>query len=236
MKARSAVACALAAWVAGCQVVAPLPGGEGSSLATGGGSVESDADSGARDADGEASQDSGVPPEATTPPLQPQEIGPCEIAACSSHCAASLDRCELAPQYPSVEACCAVCEAMPSPPDYVACRPVETGDPAGCTGAGLLGPDGGDGCVGRCEALCTLYAAVCPRELAEIAACEALCAVLPAPQVFDACGSLTAEGSLGCSTQQIYAALGAVDKKARDKVCRDILEGRCPHPACADGD
>jgi hypothetical protein len=84
--------------------------------------------------------------------------------------------------------------------------------------------------------MCTLYAAVCSLGVADIEACEARCAALPAPQVFDACGPLTAEGSLGCSTQQIYAALGAPDKKARDKVCRDILEGRCPPPACADGD
>jgi hypothetical protein len=59
---------------------------------------------------------------------------------------------------------------------------------------------------------------------------------LPAPQVFDACGPLTAEGSLGCSTQQIYAALGTVDKKDRDRVCRDILEGRCLKPTCKGGD
>ena len=98
------------------------------------------------------------------------------------------------------------------------------------------GPEGDAGCVVRCEARCTLYAAICPMELADSAACEALCAALPAPERVTACGPLTVEGSLRCSTQQIYAALGAVDKKARDKVCRDILEGRCPPPACAGGD
>ncbi|WP_437479308.1 hypothetical protein WME75_33155 [Sorangium sp. So ce1014] len=230
MRARRAAACAFAAWVSGCQVVAPLPGADGEG---GGPSAERtgvDGDAAARDAGdaGDGGQERWAPPT--------QETGPCEIAACSAHCARSMDLCELTPQYPSVEACCAVCEAMPSPAGYAGCRAVESGDPAGCTSAGPLGPAGGAGCVGRCEAMCTLYGAMCPRELADIVACEALCAILPAPQVFDACGSLTAEGSLGCSTQQIYAALGAVDKKARDKVCRDILEGRCPHPACADGD
>ncbi|WP_437851772.1 hypothetical protein [Sorangium sp. So ce363] len=225
MRARRAAACAFAAWVAGCQVVAPLPDGEDGATSAGGDGIDSGAAAG--DA-GDGSPESWVPPA--------QEAGPCEIAACSAHCARSMDLCELTPQYPSVEACCTVCEAMPSPDGYAGCRAPETGDPAGCTAAGPLGPEGGAGCVGRCEAVCVLYAAVCPIELADIAACEALCAVLPAPEVFNACGSLTVEGSLGCGTQQIYAALGAVDKKARDKVCRDILEGRCPPPACADGD
>ncbi|WP_437597080.1 hypothetical protein WMF28_31250 [Sorangium sp. So ce590] len=230
MRARRAAACAFAAWVSGCQVVAPLPGADGEG---GGPSAESagvDGDAAASDAGdaGDGGQERWAPP--------PQETGPCEIAACSAHCARSMDLCELTPQYPSVEACCAVCEAMPSPAGYAGCRAVESGDPAGCTVAGPLGPAGDAGCVGRCEAMCALYAAVCPRELADIAACEARCALLPAPQVFDACGSLTAEGSLGCSTQQIYAALGAIDKKERDKACRDILQGRCPKPACADSD
>lgn len=225
MRARRAAACAFAAWVAGCQVVAPLPDGEDGDTSAEGDGIGSGTAAG--DA-GDGSPESWVPPT--------EEAGPCEIAACSAHCARSMDLCELTPQYPSVEACCTVCEAMPSPDGYAGCRAAETGDPAGCTAAGPLGPEGDAGCVGRCEAMCTLYAAVCPMELADIAACEDRCAALPAPEVFDACGPLTAEGSLGCSTQQIYAALGAVDKKARDKVCRDILEGRCPKPACADGD
>ncbi|WP_437721857.1 hypothetical protein [Sorangium sp. So ce861] len=234
MKAPSAIACTLAAWLAGCQVVAPLPGegGEGGTLATDGGSVETDA--GDAGDTGETSQDSGVPPVSTTPP--PQETGPCEVAACSTHCVASMDRCELAPQYPSVEACCTVCEAMPSPADYAACRAVGTGDPAGCTGAGPLGPDGGDGCVGRCEVLCTLYAALCPLRVPDLETCELMCPLWPAPGVFNACTSLRAEGSLECRMQLIFAALDDdLDDKKRDELCREILQGRCRDPKCEDG-
>ncbi|WP_437586988.1 hypothetical protein [Sorangium sp. So ce1000] len=207
--------------------MAPLPDGEDGE----GGAPSAEADGVDSDA-GDGSPESWVPPT--------EETGPCEIAACSAHCARSMDLCELTPQYPSVEACCTVCEAMPSPEGYAGCRAAESGDPAGCTAAGPLGPEGDAACVGRCEAFCAVYAAVCPLGLADIADCEALCALLPAPAVFDACGPLTGDRSLGCSTQQLYAALGGADKadkKERDKVCRDILEGRCrPDPACADGD
>ncbi|AUX35690.1 MULTISPECIES: hypothetical protein [Sorangium] len=238
MKARSATACTLAAWLAGCQVLAPLPGegGEGGTLATDGGSVETDGDAGDT---GDASRDSGpTPPPAPTPPSPPpqQQIGPCEIAECSTHCVASVDRCELAPQYPSVEACCAVCEAMPSPAGYAACRPAETGDPAGCTGAGPLGPDDGGGCVGRCEALCTLYAALCPLRVPDRETCTAMCSLWPAPDVFNACSRLRAEGTLECRMQLIFAALDDdLDEKKRDQLCRDILQGRCRDPKCEDG-
>ncbi|WP_437965355.1 hypothetical protein WMF04_37835 [Sorangium sp. So ce260] len=232
MKARSAVACMLAVWAAGCQVIAPLPGegGDGGGLATDGGSVETDAGGAA----GEAGYEGGAPPAPTTTP--PPENGPCELAACSSHCVASKDRCEIAPQYPSVEACCTVCEAMPSPADYVACRPVGTGDPAGCTGAGPLGPDGGDGCVGRCETLCTLYAALCPLRLPDLASCTAMCSLWPAPDVFNACSHLDAEGTLECRMQMMFNALGEeLDDRRRDDACRDILQGRCAKPKCEGG-
>ncbi|XXX74183.1 hypothetical protein WMF30_41720 [Sorangium sp. So ce134] len=239
MRARSAIACALAgvAGIAGCQLVAPLPGAEGedSSLATDGGSVEADGDAADAGDAGDAIQDSGVPPAPTTPP-QPQETGPCEIAACSTHCVASMDRCELAPQYPSVEACCAVCEAMPSPAGYVACRPVAARDPAGCTAAGPLGPDGGDGCVGRCEALCTLYAALCPLRLPDLETCTVMCSIWPTADVFNACSPLRAEGTLECRMQRLFTALGDdQDEKKRDQLCNEILQGHCHDPKCEDG-
>ncbi|XXT16700.1 hypothetical protein WME94_41370 [Sorangium sp. So ce429] len=214
----------LAAWTVGCQVIAPLPGvgGEGGNETTegGGGAV----DAGER----QASQGSEI-----TPVPAPPE-GPCEVAACSTHCAQSMDLCELTPQYPSVETCCAVCEAMPAPAEYAGCRAVEAGDPAGCTGSGPLGPAGGDGCTGRCEAICTLYTALCPDTLAltSLEGCLLLCAAAEPPQVFDSCSSLKEEGSFECRLQLVYKALDEEDDAKRSQTCRDIVQGRCLKPDC----
>ncbi|WP_437659603.1 hypothetical protein [Sorangium sp. So ce1182] len=214
----------LAAWLVGCQVIAPLPGVGGE-----GGDPTTDGNGGAVDGgERQASQGS------ETVPAPPE--GPCEVAACSTHCARSMDLCELTPQYPSVETCCAVCEAMPSPAAYAGCRPVETGDPAGCTGSGLLGPSGGDGCIGQCEAICTLYAAVCPDMPPDLASCVAMCSPWSTSDVFNACSTLKAEGSFECRLQQIYLALGEPDPAKRAGACHDILQGRCPKPECEIGD
>ncbi|WP_438004694.1 hypothetical protein WME89_38925 [Sorangium sp. So ce321] len=220
----------LATWLVGCQVIAPLPGvgGEGGDPTTEGAGGAVDAD------EGEASQGSEITPDPTPPASE--NSGPCEIAECSTHCARSMDLCELTPQYPSVETCCAVCEAMPSPAAYAACRAVETGDPAGCTASGLLGPPGGDGCIGQCEAICTLYAALCPDMPPDLESCVSMCSPWSMPDVFDACSSFQAEGSFACRLQQIYLALDETDVVERDQACRDIVQGRCPKPDCEIGD
>ncbi|MGK4000611.1 hypothetical protein [Sorangium sp. So ce1024] len=241
MTTRTAVPCLLAAWVAGCQVIAPLPGvgGEGAGPTEsdggelGGGALDGGEDDvGEGDGgEGEVSQGSEV-----TPP--PASAGPCENAACSTHCARSMDACELTPQYPSVETCCAACEAMPSPEEYTACRAVESGDPAGCTGSGLLGPMGRDGCTGRCEAICTLYTALCPDTLAmtSLEGCMFLCLTAPKPAVFNACAPLRSEGSFECRLQLIYSALAETNDEKRHQICRDIVQGRCKKPKCEAGD
>ncbi|WP_437631326.1 hypothetical protein [Sorangium sp. So ce854] len=243
MTTRTAVPCLLAAWVAGCQVIAPLPdiGGEGPGPAEsdggelGGGALDGgEGDGGEGDGgEGEATQGSEVTPPAQGQP-PPESTGPCEDAACSTHCAASMDACELTPQYPSVETCCAACEAMPSPEEYTACRAVSSGDPAACTASGLLGPMGRDGCVGRCEAVCTLYTALCPDTLAltSLDGCMLLCLTAEKPAVFDACTHLRNEGSFECRLQLIYSAIDETDGEKRNRMCREIVEGRCKKPEC----
>ncbi|WP_437776329.1 hypothetical protein [Sorangium sp. So ce1097] len=247
MTTRTAVPCLLAAWVAGCQVLAPLPGvgGEGAGPTgsdggelgggeldggggDGGGGDGGEDDGGEGDGgEGEVSQGSEV-----TPP--PASTGPCGNAACSTHCARSMDACERTPQYPSVETCCAACEAMPSPEEYTACRAVESGDPAGCTGSGLLGPMGRDGCTGRCEAICTLYTALCPDTpaMTSLEGCMLLCLTAEKPAVFNACTHLRNEGSFECRLQLIYSALDETDGEKRTRICRDIVQGRCMKPKC----
>ncbi len=239
---RLAAGCALVAGLAGCQVFAPLPGSEGGDAATygHGGEGGSGSDAGS-EAGSEASGVTQAPAASTTHPPAPTAhppapAGPCDSAGCSVHCAQTMDECELAPQYPSVDTCCTVCEAMPSPEQYTACRAVQSGNPVACTDAGPLGPEqAGSGCVSGCEALCTLFATLCPVRMPDIGTCTSLCTLWPTPDVFDACGSLNAEGSLSCRMQQIYIALEETDAHKRDQACRDILQGRCPRRAC-DGD
>ncbi|WP_438023623.1 hypothetical protein [Sorangium sp. So ce233] len=227
MTTRIAALCLFAAGAAGCQIIAPLPGagGEGGSPPSlDGGEID--------EGEGETSQGTEV-----TPP--PEETGPCEVAACSTHCARSMDACELTPQYPSVETCCAACEGMPSPAEYAACRAVGSGDPAGCTASGLLGPADADGCIGRCEASCTLYTALCPDTLAltSLEGCMLLCLAAEAPPIFNACKPFKEEGSFACRLQLIYSALEETDDGKRNQTCRDIVQGRCPKPECeADDD
>ncbi|MGK3986317.1 hypothetical protein WME99_24940 [Sorangium sp. So ce136] len=220
----------LAAWLVGCQVIAPLPGVGGE-----GGDSTTEGHGGAVDAgERQASQGSQIMPDPTPPASE--NNGPCENAECSTHCARSMDLCELTPQYPSVETCCAVCEAMPSPAAYAGCRAVEAGDPAGCTGSGLLGPSGDDGCIGQCEAICTLYAALCPGMPPDLESCVLMCSPWSTAAVFNACSTLKAEGSFECRLQQIYLALDEPDPAKRDGACQDILQGRCPKPKCEVGD
>ncbi|WP_437731479.1 hypothetical protein [Sorangium sp. So ce1335] len=249
MTTRLAALCTLAAWIAGCQIIAPLPGAGGE----GGPPAELDGgelDGGELDGgEGEASQGSAVTPPEGQPPEGPppegpppegpppqEQTGPCEVAACSTHCVKSMDACELAPQYPSVETCCAACEAMPSPEEYASCRAVGSGDPAGCTASGLLGPMGRDGCTGRCEAICTLYTALCPDTLAlSLEGCMLLCLTAEKPAVFDACAPLKNEGSFECRLQLIYSALDEENDEKRNQMCRDIVQGRCMKPKCEAG-
>ncbi|WP_437671629.1 hypothetical protein [Sorangium sp. So ce131] len=228
---KRAAAClgAFAACVAGCQVVAPLPSvndggdGEGGALVSDGG-------------DGDAARDAGESSyEGDPSPDPPDPTGPCKVDACSTHCVGSMALCELAPQYPSVNACCTICDAMPSPAGYAGCRDVQTGDPAGCTEAGPLGPESDDECIGGCEALCTVFAARCPARMPDIDTCMVLCALWPRPEVFNACGRLDDEGSLDCRVQQLYIALEEPDEEKLDQVCRDVLQGRCPKPQCKAG-
>ncbi|AUX46116.1 hypothetical protein SOCE26_076210 [Sorangium cellulosum] len=227
---RSACLGAFAAWIAGCQVVAPLPD------VSDGGDGDGDGDVLVSDgSDGDAARDAGGSSDEGEPePAPPDATGPCKVEACSKHCAGSVELCELAPQYPSVETCCTICDAMPSPEGYAGCRAVQTRDPAGCTAAGPLGPDSDDVCVGGCEALCTVFAALCPSSL-DLDACMVLCAFWPRPEVFNACGRLDDEGSLDCRVQQIYIGLEERDGDKLDQVCRDALQGRCPKPKCEAG-
>lgn len=173
-------------FLAGCQLVAPLPtSGDGGAASTG-----------SDDASSAASSSSS-----STPSV-------CGDAACSAYCEQISDVCVVAEQYPSTASCCSACAVLGP-----TCREApETDDLDACSAAGPAGAPAASCSVG-CAAVCQLFAAACgDLEASAVGKCPSDCGGAPYDGTYWMCD----EGPMSCRLSQVLLALGAKPEKRKD--------------------